>query len=130
VETVGQLDALNALGVDQAQGFLWSPALPAEELERWIAARRAAGTEVRAAAPTSPAPVPGQVAVSANDGDRQRIVELHGKGASLHTIAAALNAEGRRTPTGPRWTTTTVARVIASLAPGSRREWAPPRLSG
>ena len=129
VETVGQLNALHALGVDQAQGFLWSPALPADELERWIAARRAAGTEVRAAA-RSLAPVPGQVAVSVDDADRLRIVELHGKGASLHTIAAALNAEGRRTPTGPRWTTTTVARVVASLAAGPRPAWAPPRLSG
>ena len=46
----------------------------------------------------------------------ERIVALHGEGASLHTIAAALNAEGRRTPSGPRWTPTTVARVVASLA--------------
>jgi hypothetical protein len=48
--------------------------------------------------------------------DEQRIRELHVQGASLHTIAAALNAEGRRTPAGPRWTTKTVARVVAALA--------------
>ena len=49
------------------------------------------------------------------DDDARRMLLLHRQGASLHTIAAALNAEGRRTPDGRRWTTTTVARVVASL---------------
>ncbi len=39
VETSAQLEVLRGLGVDRAQGFLWSPALPAEQLERWLAHR-------------------------------------------------------------------------------------------
>ncbi len=117
VETVVQLNALRALGVDQAQGFLWSPALPADELVAWLDVRRDSradriGTEVPVAVQ--------RVGAAATDvlptgSDQARMLELHGEGASLHTIAAALNAEGRRTPTGPRWTTTTVARVVGPL---------------
>ena len=114
VETVEQLDALRALGVDQAQGFLWARGLPADEVELWLDARGAAPLpargHVRARLVTRPAPAGGA--------DEERILALHAEGASLHTIAAALNAEGRRTPAGPRWTTKTVARVVADqLAP-------------
>ncbi len=110
VETVEQLDALRALGVDQAQGFLWSRGLPADEVEQWLDVRGAAPLPVRGRAHarlvTRPAPSGGA--------DEERILALHAEGASLHTIAAALNAEGRRTPAGPRWTTKTVARVVAN----------------
>lgn len=112
VETVAQLAALRDLGVDQAQGFLWSPGLPMAHIDDWLDGHRA---EVlpppRAAAATAPR------VTQPEDGDEQRILGLHAEGASLHTIAAALNAEGRRTPAGPRWTTTTVARVIAARLP-------------
>jgi diguanylate cyclase (GGDEF)-like protein/PAS domain S-box-containing protein len=110
VESAEQLRALCALGVDQAQGFLWSRALPAEDFARWLDTPRA--VPAAAPAPTAvPLPVP-----TVGD-DEARILELHREGASLHTIAAALNAEGRRTPGGPRWTTKTVARVVAALVP-------------
>ncbi|MBC7373565.1 MAG: EAL domain-containing protein, partial [Frankiales bacterium] len=109
VETLQQLAALQALGVDQAQGFLWSPALPPALLEVWLAEH----------VPVGPAVVPralvSRPAVTQGE-DEDRILELNAEGASLHTIAAALNAEGRRTAGGPRWTTTTVARVIAALS--------------
>ena len=36
VETVEQLELLRSLGCDLAQGYFWSPALPAEELARWL----------------------------------------------------------------------------------------------
>jgi hypothetical protein len=42
--------------------------------------------------------------------------ELHQRGASLHTIAAALNFEESRGPRGVRWTDTTVASVLAANA--------------
>ncbi len=109
VETVEQLHALRALGVDQAQGYFWSPALPADELMTWNDARR-------------PYPEPalsrGRPAQGAHEEEAaaEQILALHQQGASLHTIAAALNAEGLRTATGPRWTTTTVARVVARLS--------------
>ncbi|MCU1691010.1 MAG: hypothetical protein JWM64_101 [Frankiales bacterium] len=107
VETPAQLDVLRALGVDRAQGFLWTPALPPDQLQAWLDRQVPAAPlapPVRANAPKSPA-----------DEDARRILGLHREGASLHTIAAALNADGLRTPDGRRWTTTTVARVIAAL---------------
>jgi hypothetical protein len=106
VETAGQLDALRALGVDQGQGYLWSSALPGAQLDTWLEQRRAM------AAPRPPAAAPPPV--QPQDVDARRIFDLQRDGASLHTIAAALNAEGRRTTTGARWTTTTVARKIAA----------------
>jgi hypothetical protein len=42
-----------------------------------------------------------------------RLWELHGDGASLATIAAALNREGFRAPSGHRWHGKAVARVLA-----------------
>ena len=113
VETTQQLAALRALEVDSAQGFLWSPAVPAEALDTWLEQRALAAEEqprLRTPAPPAPPAVPAGV-----DDLHRRMLELHGQGASLHTIAAALNAEGSRTPAGPRWTTTSVARAVASL---------------
>jgi hypothetical protein len=42
-----------------------------------------------------------------------RIVALLESGASLETIAAALNSNGEIAPTGTRWSRKSVARVIA-----------------
>jgi hypothetical protein len=47
----------------------------------------------------------------------RRIETLLHDGASLHTIAAALNSEGLRTTRGMRWHATSVAQVVASLPP-------------
>lgn len=41
------------------------------------------------------------------------ILRLHRGGASLHTIAAALNVEGRRTALDVRWSPQSVAKIIA-----------------
>jgi diguanylate cyclase (GGDEF)-like protein/PAS domain S-box-containing protein len=108
VETPAQLEALRGLGVDHAQGFLWSPGLPVHELDAWLDQPRLAPPRVVRSLHVARSPVPGGE-------DEQRILALHAQGASLHTIAAALNAEGRRTSGGPRWTTRTVARVVAAL---------------
>jgi len=40
VETEEQLVAIRALGCDRAQGFYWSPSLPAEDLSEWNAPGR------------------------------------------------------------------------------------------
>ena len=109
VETVEQLRALRALGVDQAQGFLWSPALPAAELLAWNDAR---SSYAESASAVERPLYEAQVELP---GVTERIGALHREGASLHTIAAALNAQGLSTAAGPRWTTTTVARVVARL---------------
>ena len=111
VETPAQLAALQVLGVDQAQGFLWAPGLPAERLDAWLDEPHGVP-----AAPPHVVSLPAQVEV-ADRGAEERILALHAEGASLHTIAAALNAEGLRTPAGPRWTTKTVARVVAAFLP-------------
>jgi hypothetical protein len=47
----------------------------------------------------------------------RRIQELAADGASLHTIAAALNREGLRTDKQVRWTARTVALVLSALDP-------------
>jgi len=43
-------------------------------------------------------------------------MRLHGGGASLHTIAAVLNASGERTNRGTRWHPRSIARVISRAA--------------
>jgi hypothetical protein len=49
-------------------------------------------------------------------------MQLHHQGASLATIAAALNKQGFQTPGGQRWHPTTVARTIADIVhPTPRR---------
>ena len=107
VETLAQAERLGLLGVEHAQGFLWSRALPADELEDWLAQPRTAVTRPgRPARRRRPRPaVPGSV--------EARIWELHTQGASLHTVAAALNASGLRTPEGVRWHTRSVALALA-----------------
>jgi diguanylate cyclase (GGDEF)-like protein/PAS domain S-box-containing protein len=116
VETAQQAAALRALDVDSAQGFLWSPALPSGSLDSWLAARATQdeGQEEPSDVRLQRAPAPPAVPAGVDDLHR-RMLELHGQGASLHTIAAALNAEGSRTAAGPRWTTTSVARAVAAL---------------
>lgn len=39
VETAAQQQLLQALGCDEGQGWLYSPALPADQLEAWLARR-------------------------------------------------------------------------------------------
>jgi diguanylate cyclase (GGDEF)-like protein len=43
VETIEQLEVLETLGCEQSQGYLHSPAVPAEEIELFIATRSSAG---------------------------------------------------------------------------------------
>ncbi len=118
VEHAGQLQALQALGVDEAQGFLWSPALPADELERWLDARV---PSVPAAPQAGGPPSAGGSSAQLSSAElclvEERIAELQADGASLHTIAAALNREGSRSPANTRWQTRSVAQVIAHMAP-------------
>jgi hypothetical protein len=116
VETPEQLALLRQLGCWAGQGFLWSPALPLDDLV----------TTVRGL-PGGRFPVAPEAAAQAPPGRRPReqltaehglteLRRLHGEGASLATIAAALNAEGYRTPQGVRWHRASVARVISDLA--------------
>lgn len=115
VETPDQRRLLDDLRCDQAQGYLWSTPVPAATLADALydvpRAGRAAATIGRLRAGGSPS--------AADDGavGREhgllRMFELKRDGASPTTIAAALNAEGFRTPAGQRWHRSTVAKVLA-----------------
>ncbi len=105
VETREQAVTLRKLGCDHAQGHLYSPAQPLDELLRRLAEVRR-GRQKRA--------VTG--AALADDTSLSEILGLQQTGASLHTIAAALNSRGRRTTSGTRWNSRTVAGVISEIA--------------
>ncbi|MGV8910602.1 MAG: EAL domain-containing response regulator [Propionicimonas sp.] len=112
VETNAQLLHLRNLGVDAAQGFLWTRPLPAGDLEVWIQAARLAGPVLPVICPS---PRPGSRRASSED--EVRILRMVGEGASLQTIAAALNRSGSQTSTGLRWHATSVAQVISPPMP-------------
>lgn len=100
VETVDQLTLLRQLGCDFAQGYLFSRPLTLGHLQSWLRDHPPTRRR-RAAAPTPISPETGH------------ILRLHRGGASLHTIAAALNVEGKRTALDVRWSPQSVAKVIA-----------------
>jgi diguanylate cyclase (GGDEF)-like protein len=106
VETVEQYAALRGFGCQQAQGYLWSPAVPLADLDDALLACRAVSI---------PAPRRKQRRSSAalDPSVATRIATLHASGASLHTIAADLNRVESRHPAGGRWTANAVARYIA-----------------
>lgn len=117
VETFAQLAHLRALGVQAAQGFLWTRPLPVGALEHWLQQTQPLGHALAEGA-TSPG---GLTAVGVAHGAQQgRIQQMHAEGVPAHTIAAALNAVGSRTPAGMRWHGRSVARVLALEPPGRR----------
>ena len=107
VEAEDQLRFLKSAQCDFAQGYLFAPPRPVDGLARetapglWDATRRT----TRRPRPT---PSPGQSALD-------EINALITEGASLHTIAAALNRKGLATAAGTRWTAATVARVLSDM---------------
>lgn len=102
VETEEQAATLRRLGCTAAQGYLWSPAVPLEELP--AALRRInAPHGSRQRRPRG---------VDVDEAVRARVLALHRSGASPTTIAAALNAGGLLTAAGTRWHRNTVARII------------------
>jgi EAL domain-containing protein (putative c-di-GMP-specific phosphodiesterase class I)/heme-degrading monooxygenase HmoA len=54
--------------------------------------------------------------------DVATIRDMHGQGASAHTIAAALNADGLRTVLGRRWSPKSVRQVVDRLSERAERE--------
>ena len=114
VETEEQADVLRRLGCPLGQGFLWSQAVPAGRLADVLAA--IARGQLRTAAPAAAggrADIRAAHSLSPDESVASRIIALHHAGASLTTIAAALNAEGLTTSRGLRWHRSSVARVIA-----------------
>ena len=122
IETEDQRQRLLGLGCQLAQGYLFSRPVPGDQVLAAIDAceerladtgpRRLPSRRQRRAAPQLPAPIAAQ------------IMRLHGEGASLHTIAAALNAQAAPHPEGIRWHATHVARHIAAATTGGAT-WRP-----
>jgi EAL domain-containing protein (putative c-di-GMP-specific phosphodiesterase class I) len=112
VETSEQARFLAEIGCDYVQGYLYAKPTAAKDVPRRIdrtllvdvtdrANRRRERRRNRSCSTTS-----SPVATT-------RIVDLASDGASLHTIAAALNKEGLVTDAGTRWSAATVARVLS-----------------
>jgi diguanylate cyclase (GGDEF)-like protein len=104
VESFEQVKLLQSLDCQMAQGFLWSPAVPLDELPG-KAHQLSVGDSSRQ---SETVPVNGRA--------QARILRLHHSGASLLAIAAALNNSGERTAGGGRWQPRSVAQVIARAA--------------
>jgi EAL domain-containing protein (putative c-di-GMP-specific phosphodiesterase class I) len=126
VETEGQARYLQSVGCQLAQGYRYARPAPAadvpRELDPALFHHRSGGgakTGGRRLEPVSPETI-------------DRLESLVEAGASLHTIAAALNRDGLLTERGKRWTSTSVARALSD---GQSARWsattnAPPRPSG
>jgi diguanylate cyclase (GGDEF)-like protein len=119
VETEEQNRHLSELGCDQAQGYLFSRPVPASELAAAAAAAvravPASGLAAAAAAavrgiPSQPKRVQRRIVPPLQEEAAARIAALSQAGASLHTIAAALNSDGVPSPSGRRWHAQSVAR--------------------
>jgi EAL domain-containing protein (putative c-di-GMP-specific phosphodiesterase class I) len=123
IETPEQLALLHRMGCHGGQGYIWSPALPVAELVALVSgqdgfvAASAAGRAGRVAG--------GFADAVTNQHGLHRIARLHSDGASLATIAAALNSEQYRSPADQRWHPASVARVIADTAYRQRRKRQP-----
>ncbi len=119
IETVDQLKLLRRLGCAAGQGYLWSRALPPLQLIEKVAGLPHGRFNVHQRRRSTPTPPrtrrPDELDASVDHG-LHRMLRLHNEGASLNTIAAALNAEGYRTPSGQRWHRARVARVITDIA--------------
>jgi EAL domain-containing protein (putative c-di-GMP-specific phosphodiesterase class I) len=102
IETTALARCARDAGCTAGQGYLWGQPAAAEAIDPG----RVLLVPELARATRKQEPSPRTRAAT-------RIEELLGKGASLHTIAAALNSEGLKTHKNTRWTAPSVALVIA-----------------
>jgi EAL domain-containing protein (putative c-di-GMP-specific phosphodiesterase class I) len=116
VERLAQARFLADVGCDFAQGFLYAPPRPPAEVPQRV-------DPMLLVAPSRPTAKPAGEPRPRNRGSRltttspailDRIRDLATEGASLHTIAAALNQDGLLTDAGTRWSAPTVAQVLSS----------------
>jgi diguanylate cyclase (GGDEF)-like protein len=112
VETLEQAAALRVLGCDQAQGYLYARPTPGHAVPDAVAdCERALQTPILVRIGRTGA----RHAVVSSV--LRRMEELHQRGASPHTIAAALNAESAG-PGGVRWSSSSVRGVLTAKAAG------------
>jgi PAS domain S-box-containing protein/diguanylate cyclase (GGDEF)-like protein len=122
VETVQQGLALQAFGCRYAQGHLWSPAVDADAFDAWVEGHDPDRVLATPAEPSVPERVPARhsrrhALLPAAPAVLARVSALQSQGASLTTIAAALNSEQLLTAEGKRWHPRSVAQVIAAQQP-------------
>jgi EAL domain-containing protein (putative c-di-GMP-specific phosphodiesterase class I) len=103
VETSEQRRLLIQVGCDFAQGYLLARPMDEPQLTAWLEQH---------------AFVPGRsrLPISRFSPERGRIVAMGEGGASAHSVAAALNAEGSRTAAGRRWSSESVTEVMRGSA--------------
>jgi diguanylate cyclase (GGDEF)-like protein/PAS domain S-box-containing protein len=117
VETEQQRLILQALGCPYGQGYLWSPAVDAATFETWLgdaavdSAQRRPRSR-RASGRTGTRSVRGGAAQPHSPEVLARATELSRAGASLRTIAAALNADQLLTHEGRRWSARSVSLLL------------------
>ncbi|MDX6224897.1 MAG: hypothetical protein QOE64_1273 [Frankiales bacterium] len=102
VETPGQAQRLGDLGCTLGQGYLWSGARTAAETDEAYRAGLLTAT-------------PPELALDVPADTRSRALGMLEQGASLHTIAAALNGAGLHTSRGTSWRAASVARLIQGM---------------
>lgn len=102
VETEGQRQQLHELGCTFGQGYFFSRPRPASRVDPSARYRTERRPERRR---RDQGPIPAETL--------RRMRDLVQEGASRHTIAAALNREGLRTPVGTRWHASSVAKALA-----------------
>jgi predicted signal transduction protein with EAL and GGDEF domain len=107
VETPTQARRLTQLGCDRAQGYLFGrPAKTFSRQDVVIPTTRPPEGRRRRTRPVQRiAPPEAEVLIA----------DLVAEGASLHTIAAALNRRGIRTTQGNRWVGASVGRAVAEM---------------
>jgi EAL domain-containing protein (putative c-di-GMP-specific phosphodiesterase class I) len=106
VEDVQVLEMLRRLGCELAQGYLWSPAVPAERFCETLA-------QIEQRSRNRPHKRDEFAAI--DTGLVNRVLALRQAGASATSIAAALNSEGRHTHSGRGWRATSVERLLRKL---------------
>jgi diguanylate cyclase (GGDEF)-like protein len=118
VETVEQYAALRALGCRQAQGFLWSAAVPAASLSRVLLACQ--DIPVPSNMPTLEGRRARKAMPSVDPETVNRVEIMRRSGASPLTIAAALNNDDLPCPSSSRWSAASLARYVP-VDPGQTR---------
>jgi EAL domain-containing protein (putative c-di-GMP-specific phosphodiesterase class I) len=110
VETAEQAGLLRTLGCTSGQGWWWSRAVSPDDLAQveWAGPPAADRPEEDRSAPTRDR--------TALEPGLARLLELQAAGASLSTIAEALDREQFRTPSGHRWHVRAVASALKDLA--------------
>ena len=113
VERLEQARFLADVGCDFAQGYLYAQPGPAIRVPQRV-------DHSLRVQPAEPAEEPrrrvrnrGSLLTTSSPEVTAQIRELASRGASLHTIAAALNKDGQLTDAGTRWSAPTVAQVLS-----------------